>query len=163
MAVRVQADDFDISTEVAALTAGRTDIGAIVTFTGTVRDQGGGQAVSAMTLEHYPDMTVKELDSVEKQALARWPITASLIIHRYGRLQAGDNIVLVITASAHRQAAFESAAFLMDYLKTSAPFWKSEEGPGGDARWVGARGEDDAASARWDMPDNGDADGDGGD
>ncbi len=160
MAVRVQAEDFDISTEVDALTAGRTDIGAIVTFTGTVRDEGGGQAVSAMTLEHYPDMTVKELDSVEKQALARWPITASLIIHRYGRLLAGDNIVLVITASAHRQAAFESAEFLMDYLKTSAPFWKSEEGPGGAARWVAARGDDDAASARWD--DHGDADGDGG-
>ncbi len=162
MSVRVQAEDFDISTEVGALTAGRVDIGAIVTFTGTVRGEADGQAVAAMTLEHYPDMTVKELDNVEKQALARWPLSASLIIHRYGRLQAGDNIVLVITASAHRQAAFESAAFLMDYLKTSAPFWKSEEGPGGTARWVAARGEDDAASARWDDHDGGDAEGDGG-
>ena len=163
MSVRVQAEDFDISTEVAALTAGRTDVGAIVTFTGTVRDQGGGKAVSAMTLEHYPEMTVKELSRVEQQALARWPITASLIIHRFGRLYPGDNIVLVITASAHRQAAFEAASFLMDYLKTSAPFWKNEEGPGGDSRWVAARDEDDAASARWEQQDDGDADGDGGD
>jgi len=162
MGVRVQAEGFDISTEVAALKAGRSDIGAIVTFTGTVRGESDGQAVATMTLEHYPDMTVKELANVEKQALARWPLSASLIVHRYGRLQAGDNIVLVVTASAHRQAAFESAAFLMDYLKTSAPFWKSEEGPGRAPRWVAARGEDDAASARWNAHSDGDADGDGG-
>ncbi len=146
--IRVQAQDFDIGSEMASLRAGRSDIGAIVSFTGTVRDTARGQPIGAMTLEHYPGMTERELERIEREACARWPLAASLIIHRYGRLEPGDNIVLVITASSHRQAAFEAAQFLMDYLKTSAPFWKSEETPKG-ASWVEARGEDDAALARW--------------
>jgi molybdopterin synthase catalytic subunit len=144
--IRVQKEDFDIGAELAALRAGRTDIGAMVTFTGTVRDQDG--AVSEMTLEHYPGMTERELAHIEAEACARWPLQASLIVHRYGRLKPGDNIVLVMTASAHRDAAFEAARFLMDYLKTSAPFWKHENGPGG-ARWVEAEARDDNAHARW--------------
>lgn len=152
--IRVQAEDFDIGAEIERLRAGRTDIGAIVTFTGTVRDvapnsQGKGKPISQMTLEHYPGMTEKELERIERAANERWTLQASLIIHRYGPLKPGDNIVLVITASAHRHAAFEAAAFLMDYLKTSAPFWKMEEGAeGGD--WVDARDSDDAALTRWD-------------
>jgi molybdopterin synthase catalytic subunit len=149
--IRVQAQDFDIGREIAQLRAGRTDIGAIVSFTGTVRDIAGGEPVGAMTLEHYPGMTERELERIENEACARWPLAASLVIHRYGRLEPGDNIVLVITASAHRQAAFDAAQFLMDYLKTSAPFWKNEETPKGP-RWVDARGDDDTARARWTEP-----------
>ena len=156
MAVRVQAEDFDVGAEVRALTAGRTDIGAIVTFTGTVRSAakaGGSGAteapITAMTLEHYPGMTEAELARVEAEACGRWPLQASLVIHRYGRLMPGDNIVLVVTASAHRHAAFEAAEFLMDYLKTRAPFWKMEERAGEAGRWVDARESDDAAVARW--------------
>jgi len=144
--IRVQTHDFDIGKEIEALKQGRTDIGAIVTFTGTVRDADG--TVTAMTLEHYPGMTEKELERIEAQAHTRWPLQASLVVHRTGRLTAGDNIVLVITASAHREAAFEAARFLMDYLKTSAPFWKRESGPSGD-KWVEAKRQDDAASMRW--------------
>ena len=143
----MQREDFDIGAEIDALRAGRTDIGAIVSFTGTVRET-KGECVAAMTLEHYPGMTERELERIEQQARERWPITECTIIHRYGRLEPGDNIVLVVTASAHRQAAFEAAAFLMDYLKTSAPFWKSEEPPGG-SRWVEARDTDDDAARRW--------------
>ena len=144
--IRVQREDFDIGAEIAKLTAGRSDIGAIVTFTGTVRDQNG--AVEAMTLEHYPGMTERELSRIEAEACARWPLQASLIVHRTGTLQPGDNIVLVVTASEHRDAAFEAAKFLMDYLKTSAPFWKREDGPGG-TRWVDASASDESASVRW--------------
>ena len=144
--IRIQEQDFDIGAEVAKLTAGRTDIGAIVTFLGTVRDQQG--AVEEMTLEHYPGMTERELQRIEAEACARWPLQASLIVHRTGTLKPGDNIVLVVTASEHRDAAFDAARFLMDYLKTSAPFWKRETGPGG-ARWVDADAKDDTALARW--------------
>ena len=144
--IRVQQEDFDIGAEIAKLTAGRSDIGAIVTFTGTVRDQNG--AVEAITLEHYPGMTERELSRIEAEACARWPLQASLIVHRTGALQPGDNIVLVVTASEHRDAAFEAAKFLMDYLKTSAPFWKREDGPGG-TRWVEAHASDESARVRW--------------
>jgi len=144
--IRVQEQDFDIGAEVAKLSAGRTDIGAIVTFIGTVRDQQG--AVTEMTLEHYAGMTERELHRIETEACARWPLQASLIVHRTGTLKPGDNIVLVVTASEHRDAAFDAARFLMDYLKTGAPFWKRETGPGG-ARWVEASASDDASAARW--------------
>jgi molybdopterin synthase catalytic subunit len=144
--IRVQPDDFDIAAEIAALKAGRSDIGAIVSFIGTVRDQHG--AVSAMTLEHYPGMTESELSSIEAEANARWSLQASLIVHRIGTLSPGDNIVLVVAASEHRDAAFDAAKFLMDYLKTAAPFWKREDGPGG-ARWVEADAKDDSAASRW--------------
>ena len=144
--IRVQQEDFDIGAEIAALKAGRSDIGAIVTFTGTVRDRHGD--VEAMTLEHYPGMTESELQRIEAEARARWPLQACLIVHRTGRLAPGDNIVLVATASEHRYAAFEAAKFLMGYLKTSAPFWKREDGPAG-AHWVEAAENDDASVARW--------------
>lgn len=149
--IRVQEQDFDIGEEVAALRKGRTDLGAIVTFTGTVRGEAGGQPVTQMTLEHYPGMTEAELERIEGEAHARWPLQASLIVHRYGPMKPGENIVLVVTASAHRHAAFEAAEFLMDYLKTSAPFWKKEEGPQGSG-WVDARTSDDAALERWQSP-----------
>lgn len=152
MAVRVQPHDFDIGAEIKALTGGRTDIGAIVAFAGTVRGDTPDHPIASMTLEHYPGMTEAELARIEAEALARWPLAASLIIHRFGTLQPGDKIVLVITASAHRQAAFEAAEFLMDYLKSRAPFWKKEEGPDGQARWVDARETDDEAAARWQAP-----------
>ena len=147
--IRVQTEDFDIGAEVRRLTAGRTDLGAIVTFTGTVRDTAKGKPITSMTLEHYPGMTELELERIEAEAQARWPLDASLIIHRVGPMAPGENIVLVVTASAHRQAAFEAAEFLMDYLKTQAPFWKSEAGADGRAHWVDARESDDAALARW--------------
>ena len=149
MGVRVQAADFDISAEMASLTAGSTDIGAIVTFTGTVRGTAGDEAISTMTLEHYPGMTEAELARVEAEAAERWPLSGSLIVHRIGELKPGDNIVLVITASAHRHAAFEAAEFLMDYLKSRAPFWKKEARPDGSADWVDARETDTAALERW--------------
>lgn len=145
--IRVQAGDFDIGAEIERIRAGRTDIGAIVSFTGTVRET-GHERVTAMTLEHYPGMTESELARIEREARDHWPITDCTIIHRYGRLEPGDNIVLVVTASAHRQAAFEAAEFLMDYLKTSAPFWKNEETEDG-VRWVEARESDDDAARRW--------------
>ena len=149
MAVRVQSADFDISREIAALTAGRTDIGAIVTFTGVVRGEAGGKPLASMTLEHYPGMTEVELARVEAEAHARWPLQASLIVHRIGSLKPGDNIVLVVAASPHRHAAFEAAAFLMDYLKTRAPFWKKELARDGSGGWVDAREADTAALDRW--------------
>ena len=147
--IRVQTEDFDIGAEVRRLTAGRTDLGAIVTFTGTVRDTAKGKPITSMTLEHYPGMTELELERIEAEAQARWPLDASLIIHRVGPMAPGENIVLVVTASAQRHAAFEAAEFLMDYLKTQAPFWKSEAGADGRAHWVDARESDDAALARW--------------
>lgn len=149
MAVRVQTQDFDVAAEIAALTAGRTDIGAVVTFTGLVRGSTDGRDLVSMTLEHYPGMTETELETVEAEAKARWPLQASLIVHRVGELQPGANIVLVITASPHRHAAFQAAEFLMDYLKTRAPFWKKEAVAGGEATWVDARETDNEAVARW--------------
>ncbi len=150
--IRVQTENFDIGAEIERLRAGRTDIGAIVSFTGTVRDTAKGEAISLMTLEHYPGMTEKELERIEAEANERWPLQASLIVHRYGPMKPGENIVLVVTASPHRQAAFEAAQFLMDFLKTDAPFWKKEDGPdGGD--WVDARESDDDALKRWETPE----------
>ena len=149
MSVSVQSEDFDLTAEVRNLTAGRVDIGAIVTFTGTVRGEAKGQTIASMTLEHYPGMTESELARVEAEALARWPLQATRIIHRFGELKPGDNIVLVIAASAHRQAAFDAAAFLMDYLKSRAPFWKKETTASGKGDWVDAREADDRALERW--------------
>lgn len=149
MAVRIQADDFDIGREIAALTKGRTDIGAVVTFSGVVRGEAKSKPLVSMTLEHYPGMTEKELARVEAEALARWPLQASLIVHRTGTLKPGDNIVLVVAASPHRHAAFEAAEFLMDYLKSRAPFWKKEVAADGSGGWVDARDSDTAAIDRW--------------
>lgn len=149
MTVRVQAADFDIAAEINALQGDRTDIGAIVTFTGTVRGTTKAGDIAAMTLEHYPGMTEAELSRVEAEAHARWPLQGTTIIHRIGDLSPGDNIVLVVTASRHRHAAFESAEFLMDYLKSKAPFWKKETGTDGQGQWVDARESDEAALARW--------------
>jgi molybdopterin synthase catalytic subunit len=150
VAVRVQTEPFDLASELARMKRDRTDIGAIVTFTGVVRDTADGAGLLAMTLEHYPGMTEGELERVEQEARKRWPLSDCLIIHRYGRLVPSDDIVLVITTSAHRDAAFEAARFLMDYLKTSAPFWKKEERADGTVTWVDAKASDDAATARWD-------------
>lgn len=147
--IRVQPQDFDIAAEVASLTAGRTDIGAIVTFTGTVRGEAGGRALRSMTLEHYPGMTEAELARIEDEAHARWPLQATLVIHRVGELFPGDNIVLVVACSPHRHAAFEAASFLMDFLKSRAPFWKKETSLDGEGRWVDARDSDDHALERW--------------
>lgn len=146
--IRVQQEDFDIGQEMDALTSRNTGIGGICSFTGTVRDMGGDRQISAMTLEHYPGMTEKALQEIEAEACKRWPLSGSLVIHRYGRLEPGDRIVLVITASAHREAAFEACQFLMDWLKTKAPFWKLEEDEGG-AQWVEAQESDDEAAERW--------------
>ena len=151
MTARVQSEDFDVGAEVRRLTAGRTDIGAVVTFTGTVRGEAHGQTILEMELEHYPGMTEKELARIEQEAARRWPLDASLVVHRHGRLVPGDNIVLVITASRHRQAAFEAAEFLMDFLKTRAPFWKKETLADGTGGWVDAREADDAATGRWEQ------------
>ena len=148
MSVRVQHEDFDVGAELAALTGGRTDIGGVASFLGLVRDMAGGAPISAMTLEHYPGMTEKMLGEIEAEARARWPLDATLIIHRYGRLEPGDRIVLVATASAHRKAALESCEFLIDWLKTRAPFWKLED-TGAGAQWVAAKDSDDTAAARW--------------
>jgi molybdopterin synthase catalytic subunit len=149
--IRVQQEDFDIGAEIAKLKAGRSDIGAMVAFVGTMRDHAGGRLVDEMLLEHYPGMTEAELERIEAEASSRWPLQACLIVHRYGKLRPSDNIVLVLTASEHREAAFRAAEFLMDYLKTRAPFWKRESGPQG-ARWVEADSRGDAATARWDKP-----------
>jgi molybdopterin synthase catalytic subunit len=147
--IRIQEADFDIAHEIAALTQGRTDIGAVVTFSGICRaDQDQGAAVAALTLEHYPGMAEAEIGRHVDEALSRWPLTGVTVIHRVGRITPGENIVVVLTASAHRQAAFAAAAFLMDYLKANAPFWKREEAKSG-ARWVDARSHDDDAAARW--------------
>ena len=146
--IRVQHQDFDVGAEIAALRNGRTDVGAIAAFVGLVRDHAGGREVTSMTLEHYPGMTEKELARIEAEARERWPLLDCLIVHRVGRLSPGDNIVLVITSSEHRHAAFEAAQFLMDYLKTTAPFWKSEEN-GEQRQWVSPRDADDAAAERW--------------
>jgi molybdopterin synthase catalytic subunit len=145
MTVRVQREDFDLGAELEALSRGRTNIGAVASFVGLVRDFG---PASAMTLEHYPGMTERQLAAVEAEALRRWPLDAVLIVHRHGRLEPGDRIVLCAAASSHRQAALEACAFLIDWLKTKAPFWKLEE-TASESRWVAARAEDDEAAERW--------------
>jgi molybdopterin synthase catalytic subunit len=146
--IRIQNEAFDAGAELKAFSAALAGVGATAMFVGSVRSERDGRAISAMTLEHYPGMTERALKDIETEALRRWPIEQILIIHRYGRLEPGDDIVLVITASAHRQAAFAACEFLMDWLKTKAPFWKLEEGPSG-ADWVEAKASDDAAAARW--------------
>jgi molybdopterin synthase catalytic subunit len=148
--IRVQAEPFDIAQELRGIRADNHRIGGTAVFAGSVRDLNLGESVSAMTLEHYPGMTEKALEKIEREANERWPLEASLIVHRYGRMEPGEDIVLVITCSAHREAAFEACQFLMDWLKTRAPFWKLEEGGGRHAvKWVDARESDDAAAARW--------------
>ncbi len=146
--IRIQEEDFDTAREIAAMTRGRTDIGAVVSFSGICRGDEQGEAIAALTLEHYPGMAEAEIRRHAEQAMARWPLQGLTVIHRFGRIRPGENIVLVVTASAHRQAAFEAAEFLMDYLKTSAPFWKREESARG-ASWVEAHSRDDAAAERW--------------
>src|SRR5262247_1651429 len=151
MMVRLQREDFDAAAEVAALTAGRDDVGAVVTFTGLCRGSENGQPIAALVLEHYPGMAEAEIARHVEEAERRWPLLGITVIHRYGRLAPGENIVLVVTAASHRHDAFAAAEFLMDYLKTRAPFWKSEERAEG-ARWVEARQADDAAAERWAPP-----------
>ena len=150
--VRLQREDFDAAAEAAAIVRGRTDIGAVVSFVGICRGDEAGEPVAAMTLEHYPGMAEDEIARHVAEAECRWPLMGVTVIHRHGRLVPGDNIVLVVTASAHRHAAFAAAEFLMDYLKTQAPFWKREERPDG-ARWVEAKEADDAATERWRAPE----------
>jgi molybdopterin synthase catalytic subunit len=146
--IKVQHEDFDIGAELARLTDGNTKVGGLAMFVGLVRDLAPQGEISAMTLEHYPGMTEKRLAGIEAEARARWPLEGVLIIHRYGRLEPGDRIVMVATTSAHRQAALDSCAFLIDWLKTKAPFWKLEEGAEG-AEWVEARESDDHAAEKW--------------
>ena len=151
MKIRVQTEAFDLGTEVDAMRQGRTDIGAIASFVGLARDMNEGSGVSAMTLEHYPGMTEKALVRLVDDANARWALLDVTVIHRIGRLLPGDPIVLVVVASQHRGEAFAASEFIMDYLKTRAPFWKKEETLQGE-RWVEARASDDAAAARWIEP-----------
>ena len=146
--IRVQQEDFDVGTELDRFGAGNHAIGGICSFVGLVRDMGGPDTIHAMTLEHYPGMTERQLAEIEAEARNRWPLEDTLIIHRYGRMGPGERIVLVAAASAHRDAAFEAARFLMDWLKTRAPFWKLEETDAG-GKWVDARIADDEAAARW--------------
>jgi len=153
--IRVQEEPFDAGEELDRLIAGNGEIGGTVCFIGTVREMSGGRALSAMTLEHYPGMTEAALEEIEREAQTRWPLEASLIVHRTGRMEPGEGIVLVITASAHRQAAFDACQFLIDWLKTKAPFWKLEStaGESGDETWVEARDGDDDAAAKWAVKD----------
>lgn len=144
--IKVQREDFDIGAELAALSDGDSSVGGVASFTGLVRDMGG--AGSSMTLEHYPGMTEKQLTAIAEEAMTRWPLARCLIIHRYGKLLPGDRIVLVATASAHREAALQACAFLIDWLKTKAPFWKLED-DGQTQNWVAARESDDQAADRW--------------
>ena len=146
--IRVQAEDFDVGRELEALSKGNLGVGGVSCFVGLVRDRAGGEAIEAMTLEHYPEMTERALAGIEAEARERWPLEETLIIHRYGRLEPGDRIVLVAAASAHREAAFEACHFLIDWLKTQAPFWKLEETPDG-GQWVDARSSDGRAAERW--------------
>jgi molybdopterin synthase catalytic subunit len=150
--IKVQTEDFDVGAEIAALTVGRTDIGGIGCFVGTVRDNAqsvAAQSVTAMTLEHYPGMTERAITRIADQAAERWPLLGCTVIHRVGTLHPGENIVLVVAASSHRQAALDATAFLIDWLKTKAPFWKREDLANGDGAWVDAREEDTAAASRW--------------
>jgi len=146
--IKVQREDFDVGAELAALSAGRGQVGAVASFIGLVRDVAGPGERSVMTLEHYPGMTEKQLGQLEAEALARWPLDRVLIIHRHGRLLPGDRIVLCAATSSHRDAAFEACAYLMDWLKTKAPFWKLEE-VGDQSSWVAAKDTDEAAAAKW--------------
>lgn len=147
--IRVQEEPFDAAAEMAALSAGRTDVGGLASFTGLCRADDG---LSALVLEHYPGMTERAIARIVAEAAERWPLTGCTVIHRVGRIRPGEGIVLVLTASAHRAAALESCAFLIDWLKTRAPFWKREEFTDGGDRWVEAKDSDDAAAARWDAP-----------
>ena len=149
--IKVQIEDFDIGAEIAALTAGRTDIGGVGCFVGTVRAdaRGKGSKVIGMTLEHYPGMTERAISKIANQAAEKWPLLGCTVIHRVGALRPGENIVLVLAASSHRQAALDATAFLIDWLKTKAPFWKREDFADGDGAWVDAREEDNAAASRW--------------
>jgi molybdopterin synthase catalytic subunit len=149
--IRIEETDFDVAREISALTAGRTDVGAVVSFTGICRGSEDGADIAALTLEHYPGMAEAEITRHAETAMSRWPVSGIRVIHRVGRITPGENIVLVVTASKHRQAAFEAAEFLMDYLKANAPFWKRVDGRDG-ASWVEARDHDDAAAARWTKP-----------
>ncbi len=146
--IRLQRERFDVAAETAALSRGRTDIGALVTFTGICRGDEAGEPINALTLEHYPGMAEEEIARHVGEACARWPLLGVTVIHRYGRIAPGEDIVLVITASSHRQAAFAAAEFLMDYLKTRAPFWKQVD-KAGASNWVAAKDSDDAAAERW--------------
>ncbi len=146
--IRIQQEAFDTGREIAGLKAGNRNIGGTVMFVGSVRDLSDGRQVSAMTLEHYPGMTEKALQDIDAEAMRRWPLDATLIVHRYGRLVPGDDIVLVVAASAHREAAFAACHFLIDWLKTKAPFWKLEE-DGKEASWVAAKAGDAQAAAQW--------------
>ena len=147
--IRIQTEDFDVGAELESLTGNRHRVGAAVSFVGLVRDIAGDGALDAMTLEHYADMTARELARIEAEARARWPLDAVLVIHRVGRLEPGARIVLVVATSAHRRAAFEACDYIMDFLKTRAPFWKKETLRDGTERWVAAREDDDCAAARW--------------
>ncbi|MEH6474344.1 MAG: molybdenum cofactor biosynthesis protein MoaE [Sneathiella sp.] len=146
----VQDAAFDTGAEIKRLTDNNTQIGAVVSFTGLVRDFNDGANVQSLTLEHYPGMTEKELEKIEALALSKWDLTGSLIIHRYGKMELGEAIVLVVTASAHRKDAFDAAEFLMDWLKTKAPFWKLEENSSGSENWVKERSSDIDAVKKWD-------------
>ena len=149
--IRIQRQDFDVAAEIAALTGGRADIGAVVTFSGLCRDEQG--ALSALELEHYPGMAQAEIGRIAAEAIERWPLQGLTVIHRHGKIAPGENIVLVVAASAHRQAAFEAANFLMDYLKSRAPFWKKEHrADGSEGGWVEAKEADDKATERWKTP-----------
>ena len=154
--VRLQREAFDPAAEAAAMTRGRTDVGALVTFTGICRGAESGEPIAALTLEHYPGMAEAEIGRHVEEAKSRWPLLGVTVIHRYGRIEPGANIVLVVTASSHREAAFAAAEFLMDYLKTRAPFWKQIESAGGRT-WVDAKDTDDSAAARWDKAPGRDA------
>lgn len=146
--VSIRREDFDTAAELRRLAEGRSDIGALVTFTGLCRDEGG--SLSALELEHYPGMAEAEITRIARQAAGRWPLTALTVIHRYGLIKPGENIVLVVTASSHRHAAFEAASFLMDYMKTDAPFWKREHLLDGSAGgWVSSKEEDENIRKRW--------------
>ncbi|MBO6824823.1 MAG: molybdenum cofactor biosynthesis protein MoaE [Sneathiella sp.] len=151
--ITVQREVFDTGAEIRKMTADRTDIGAVVSFTGLVRDFNEGKGVQALTLEHYPGMTEKQLAKIEEEANRRWRLQGSLIIHRYGRMEVSEPIVLVVTASAHRGDAFAAAEFLMDWLKTQAPFWKLEEDPDGSTDWVSERQSDLEAANKWQQSD----------
>ena len=149
--VRLQREPFDAAAEAAKLTRGRSDVGALVAFTGICRGSENGEPIAALTLEHYPGMAEAEIERHVQEACERWPLLGITVIHRYGRIAPGEDIVLVITTSSHREAAFAAAEFLMDYLKTRAPFWKQVEKTGG-ASWVDAKATDDAAAERWRAP-----------
>jgi molybdopterin synthase catalytic subunit len=151
MTVRLQRETFDAAAEAAALTRGRGDVGAIVTFTGICRGDEQGEPITALTLEHYPGMAEQEIAGHVQEAQSRWQLLGVTVVHRYGRILPGEDIVLVVTASSHRQDAFAAAEFLMDYLKTRAPFWKQVERPG-TTTWVAAKQSDDAAAERWTRP-----------